>query len=90
MLVPEDLGTVVVVLHGVLHKAEAVDVTNIRVSVGPKEVEATDGLLPDGGNGECSGGRRKTSTAVVAVTLTLNAKQTFRATSFSMADSMTG
>lgn len=44
-MVPEDLGTVVVVLHGVLHKAKAVDVAHVRVSVGPKEVEATDGLL---------------------------------------------
>lgn len=43
--VPEDLGTVVVVLHGVLHKAEAVDVAHVRVSVGPEEVEAADGLL---------------------------------------------
>lgn len=43
--VPEDLGTVIVVLHGVLHKAEAVDVTHVGVSIGPEEVEATDGLL---------------------------------------------
>lgn len=44
-IVPEDLGTVVVILHRVLHKAEAVDVTHVRVSVGSEEIEATHSLL---------------------------------------------
>lgn len=44
-VVPEDLGTVVVVLHRVLHKTEAVDITHVRVSVGSEKIEATHSLL---------------------------------------------
>lgn len=42
---PQDFGTVVVVLHGVLDKAEAVDVTNEGVAVGSQQIEATHRLL---------------------------------------------
>lgn len=42
---PQNFGTVVIVLHGVLHKAETVDVTNVGVAVGPQQVEAAHGLL---------------------------------------------
>lgn len=42
---PKDLGAVIVVLHRVLHKAEAVDVADVRVPVGPEKVEPTDSLL---------------------------------------------
>lgn len=42
---PQDFGAVVVVLHGVLDKAEAVDVTNEGVAVGSQQVEATHRLL---------------------------------------------
>lgn len=42
---PQDFGTVVVVLHGVFHKAETVDVTNVGVAVSSQEVEAAHGLL---------------------------------------------
>lgn len=44
--VPEDLGTIIIVFHGVLHKTEAVDVTDVGVSVGSEEIKATDSLLP--------------------------------------------
>lgn len=44
---PEDLGAVVVVLHGVLHKAEAVDVADVGVAVGSEQVEPADGLLQE-------------------------------------------
>lgn len=43
--VPEDLGAVVVVLHRVLHKTEAVDITHVRVSIGSEKIEATHSLL---------------------------------------------
>ena len=33
-LLPEDFCTVIIVLHGVLHKAKAVDVADIRMSIG--------------------------------------------------------
>lgn len=46
-LAPQDLGTVVVVLHGVLHEAETVHVAHVRVSVSPEEVEAAHGLLQE-------------------------------------------
>lgn len=42
---PQDFGTVIVVLHGVLHKAETIHVTNIGVSVGSQQVKATHRLL---------------------------------------------
>lgn len=42
---PQNFGTVVIVLHGVLDEAEAVDVTHEGVAVGTQEVEATHGLL---------------------------------------------
>lgn len=42
---PQDFGAVVVVLHGVLDKAEAVDVTNEGVAVGSQQVEAAHRLL---------------------------------------------
>ena len=44
-IVPQDLGTVVVVLHGVLDEAEAVDVTDVGVTVGSEKVKATHCLL---------------------------------------------
>lgn len=47
LLIPKDFGTVIIILHGVLHKAEAVHITNKRVAVGPQEVEATHGLLQE-------------------------------------------
>lgn len=43
--VPKDLGTVVIVLHRVLHEAETVDITHIGVSIGSEEIEATNSLL---------------------------------------------
>lgn len=43
--VPEDLGAVVVVFHGVLDEAEAVDITNVGVPIGTEEIEATHRLL---------------------------------------------
>lgn len=42
---PQNFGTVVVVLHGIFHKAETVDVTNVGVAVGSQEVEAAHRLL---------------------------------------------
>lgn len=42
---PQDFGTVVVVLHRVLNKTESVDVTHIRVAVGTEQVKAAHGLL---------------------------------------------
>lgn len=42
---PQDFGAVVIVLHGVLDKAEAVDVTNEGVAVGSQQVEAAHRLL---------------------------------------------
>lgn len=42
---PQNLGTVVVVLHGILHEAETVDVTDVGVTVGSQEVEAAHRLL---------------------------------------------
>lgn len=42
---PQDFGAVVVVLHGVLDEAEAVDVTNEGVAVGSQQVEAAHRLL---------------------------------------------
>lgn len=44
-VVPEDFGTVVIVLHRVLHKTEAVDITHVRVSIGSEKIEATHSLL---------------------------------------------
>lgn len=44
-VVPEDFGTVVIVLHRVLHKTEAVDITHIRVSIGSEKIEAAHSLL---------------------------------------------
>lgn len=48
--VPEDLSTIVVVLHRVLNKTEAVDITHIGVTVSPEKVEATNRLLNWGEN----------------------------------------
>lgn len=42
---PQNFGTVVVVLHGIFHKAETVDITNVGVAVSAQEVEAAHGLL---------------------------------------------
>lgn len=42
---PQNFGTVIIVLHGVFDKAEAVDVTDEGVAVGSQEVEATHSLL---------------------------------------------
>lgn len=44
-MVPEDLGAVIVVLHRVLYEAEAIDVTDIGMTVGPEKIEPTDSLL---------------------------------------------
>lgn len=94
-LVPEDLGTVIIILHGVLHKTEAIDVTHVRVSVGPEKIEAADGLLQEHRDAfvfttKWQVNQRSPDFMSTIVTLTLKAKQTFRATSFSMAESMTG
>lgn len=43
--VPKDLSAVVVVLHRVLHEAEAVDVADVRVTVGSEKIKPTDSLL---------------------------------------------
>lgn len=45
---PEHFGAVVVVLHGVLDEAEAVDVTDEGVAVGSQQVEAAHRLLQTG------------------------------------------
>lgn len=42
---PQNFGTVIIVLHGVFDKAEAVDVTDEGVAVGSQEVKATHSLL---------------------------------------------
>lgn len=42
---PQNFGTVIIVLHGVFDKAEAVDVTDEGVAIGSQEVKATHGLL---------------------------------------------
>lgn len=47
LLIPKDFGTVIIILHGVLHEAEAVHITNKGVAVGPQEVEPTHGLLQE-------------------------------------------
>lgn len=44
-MVPKNLGTVVIVFHGVLHKAETVDVTHVGATVSPEKVEAAHSLL---------------------------------------------
>ena len=54
-LLPQDLGTVVIVLHGLLHEAEAVHVAHVRVAVGPEEIKPAHSLLP------WEGGRKKKS-----------------------------
>lgn len=93
-VVPEDLGTVIVVLHRVLHKTETVDIAHVGVSIGPQKVKAAHCLLQrqqmrtwfilhDKKPENCN-------TPKVSTAHTLNARQTLRATSFSMADSMTG
>lgn len=47
LFIPEDFGTVIIILHGVLHKAEAVHITNKRVAVGPQKVEPAHSLLQE-------------------------------------------
>ncbi len=42
---PQDFGTIIIVLHGVLYKAEAINVTNKRVTICSEEVKTTDCLL---------------------------------------------
>ncbi len=42
---PQDFGTIIIVLHGVLYKAEAINVTNERVTICSEEVKTTDCLL---------------------------------------------
>lgn len=42
---PQDFGTVVVVLHGVLHKTEAVHVADVGMAVGSQQIESAHGLL---------------------------------------------
>lgn len=48
--VPKDLCTVIVILHRVLYEAEAVDVADVRVTVGPEKIKPTDSLLWSEGN----------------------------------------
>lgn len=47
LFIPKDFGTIIIILHGVLHKAEAVHITNKGVAIGPQEVEPTHGLLQE-------------------------------------------
>lgn len=47
LFIPKDFGTVIIILHGVLHKAEAVHITNKGVAVGPQEVKPTHSLLQE-------------------------------------------
>lgn len=42
---PQDFGTVVVVLHGVFDEAEAIYITNEGVAVGSEQVEPAHRLL---------------------------------------------
>lgn len=42
---PQDFGTIVIVLHGVLYKAEAINITDKRVAVCSEEVKTTNCLL---------------------------------------------
>lgn len=42
---PQDFGTIIIVLHGVLYKAEAINVTNKRVTICSEEVKTADCLL---------------------------------------------
>lgn len=43
--IPKDFGTVIIILHRVLHKTEAVHITNKRVAICPQEVKPTHCLL---------------------------------------------
>ena len=52
--VAQDLGTVVVVLGGVLHEAEAIDVTNNGLAIGSQQVKATHSLLKGQANCPCN------------------------------------
>ena len=102
--VPEDFGTVIIILHRVLHKTEAVHITNKRVAICPQEVKPTHSLLHEETQdmgfvstwwfgrqaGDAQPGRLTQSQPTDPGTQTLKATQTFRATSFSMAVSMTG
>lgn len=45
LFVPENLCAVVVIFHGILYETEAVDITDVRLTVCTKEVEAAHGLL---------------------------------------------
>lgn len=42
---PQNFGTIIIVLHGVLYKAEAINVTNKRVAICSEEVKTTHCLL---------------------------------------------
>ena len=50
LLLPQNLGTVVIVLHGVLYKAEAVNVTDKGMAIRSQKVETAHSLL-EGENG---------------------------------------
>lgn len=44
---PQNFSTVVVILSGVLHKTETVNVAHVRLAVRPQEIESAHRLLKD-------------------------------------------
>ena len=70
---PQYLGTVVVVFHGVLYKAEAIDVTHVGVAVGPEKVKPTHRLLEPT---EHTGSLSKSSTPIIAPLTQLDNRST--------------
>ena len=44
-LLPQNLGTIIIVLHRVLDKAKAIDITHKRMTIGTKKVKSTNCLL---------------------------------------------
>lgn len=42
---PKNFGTIIIILHGVLHKAEPIDIAHKGVAVGSEEVETAHRLL---------------------------------------------
>lgn len=95
-LLPQNLGTVIIVLHRVLDKAKAIDVTHKRVTIGPKKVKSTNCLLQKHKGKEIQRSSQILLLSLSSISqpyepnLTLKATQTFLATSFSMAVNMTG
>lgn len=86
---PQNFGTIVVVLHGVLYKAEAIDVADKWMSVCSEKVKSADCLLEDV-KVKYAKWHHSIFIFVFRILLTLNARHTFLATSFSIAVSMTG